>query len=91
MSDDLEQVATFDDEVSAEILAGMLRSEGVPVDVRADSTLPGLVAEVQVYVPRSLVHRARWFMNSLKVSETELNYAATGELSGNKDDSRDPK
>ena len=86
MSEDLEQIAVFADEASAEVLAGMLRAEGVPVDVRLDSPLPGLVNEVQVMVPRSLAHRARWFMNSAKVSDVELNFAATGKLKCSKDD-----
>jgi hypothetical protein len=80
MTEDLTQVATFEDEASAEILAGMLRIEGVPTEVRPISPLPGIVDEVQVYVPTSLAHRARWFMNSSKVTDEELRFAATGEL-----------
>ncbi len=80
MTEDLTQVATFEDEVSAEILAGILRSEGVPTEVRPISPLPGIVDEVQVYVPTSLAHRARWFMNSSKVTDEELRFAATGKL-----------
>ena len=81
MAEDLTQVATFEDEASAEVLAGMLRSEGVPTEVRPISPLPGIVDEVQVFVPTSLAHRARWFMNSSKVTDEELHFAATGELS----------
>lgn len=80
MTETLEQIATFEDEASAEILAGMLRGEGVPTEVRLISPLPGLVDEVQVFVAASLVHRAHWFMNSLKASDAELRFAATGEL-----------
>ena len=80
MAEDLTQVATFEDEVSAEVLAGMLRIEGVPTEVRPISPLPGIVDEVQVYVPTSLAHRARWFMNSSRVTDEELRFAATGEL-----------
>ncbi len=80
MTEDLTQVATFEDEASAEVFAGMLRSEGVRTEVRPISPLPGIVDEVQVYVPTSLAHRARWFMNSSKVSDEELRFAATGEL-----------
>jgi hypothetical protein len=80
MAEDLTQVATFEDEVSAEVLAGVLRSEGVPTEVRPISPLPGIIDEVQVYVPASLAHRARWFMNSSKVTDEELRFAATGEI-----------
>ena len=80
MTEDLTQIATFEDEVSAEVLAGMLRSEGVPAEVRVVSPLPGIVDEVQVYVATSLAHRAQWLMNSSKVTDEELRFAATGEL-----------
>ena len=80
MSEDLTQVATLEDEASAELLAGMLRNEGVPTEVRPISPLPGIVDEVQLYVPTSLAHRARWLMNSSKVTDEELRFAATGEL-----------
>ena len=80
MSEDLTQIAALEDEASAEFLAGMLRAEGVPTDVRPISPLPGIVDEVQVYVPTWLVHRARWLMNSSKVTDEELRFAATGEL-----------
>lgn len=80
MAEGLTRIATYEDEASAEVLAGMLRSEGVPTEVRVISPLPGIVEEVQVYVPTSLAHRARWFINSSKVTDEELQFAATGEL-----------
>lgn len=85
MSEDLTQIATFEDEATAEVLAGMLRGEGVPTEVRPISPLPGVVDEVRVYVPTSLAHRAKWFINSSKVSDAELDFAATGQLNGNED------
>jgi hypothetical protein len=81
MTENLEQIAIYEDEVSAEILAGMLRIEGIPVEVRPDSPLPGLVNKVKVLVPGSLAHRARRLIKASAVSEAELNFAATGELS----------
>ena len=80
MKKELTQIATFEDEATAEVLAGMLRGEGVPTDVRPISPLPGLVDEVQVYVPTSLAHRAQWFINLSKVTDKELRFAATGQL-----------
>lgn len=80
MAEGLTQIATFEDEASAEVLAGMLRGEGVPTEVRTISPLPGVIDEVQVYVPKSLAHRARWLMKSSKVTDEELRFAATGEL-----------
>ena len=85
MADDLEQVATFENEASAEVFAGLLRNEGVPVVVRPISPVPGLINEVQVFVPISLAHRARWLMKSSEVTDAELIFAATGDL-GKDDD-----
>ncbi len=80
MDSDLTKVATLEDEASAEVLAGLLRSEGVPAEVRPISPLPGIVDEVQIYVPTSLAHRARWLIKSSEVTDEELRFAATGEL-----------
>ena len=80
MSDDLVKVASRDEEASAEALAGMLRAEGVPAIIHVISPVPGLIEEVQVWVPASLAHRARWFINTSKVTGAELRFAATGEL-----------
>ena len=74
------QIATFPDEASAEACAGLLRADGIPVEVRTMSPLPGIVDEVRVYVPSSMAHRARWLVDSAKVTDEELRYAATGEL-----------
>jgi len=79
-TDDWEALETFEDELSAQALAGLLRNEGVPVEIRVKSPLPGLVNDVQLFVPSSLAHRARWIINTSPVSEEELNFAATGEL-----------
>ncbi len=80
MSNDLVQVASSDEEASAEALAGMLRAEGVPAVIYVISPVPGLIKEVQLHVPASLAHRARWFINTSKVTDAELRFAATGEL-----------
>ena len=80
MTEDLTLVATVDDEASADALAGMLRVEGVPTVLHTVSPIPGIVEEVQVHVPASLAHRARWFINSSRVSDEELRFAATGEI-----------
>lgn len=80
MTEELTQVATTDEQASAEALAAMLEAEGVPAVVRTVSPVPGLIEEVQIHVPASLAHRARWFINSSKVTDEELRFAATGEL-----------
>ena len=82
MTDAWEQIESFNDELSAEVLAGELRGEGVPAEVVNQTHLPGPDNSVVVRVPASLAHRARWVMKSLKPTSAELVYAATGELSG---------
>ena len=83
MADDAPvQVAAYVDQASAEMLAGMLRQEGLPAEVRVKSSLPGIVDEASVLVPPSLAHRARWLISEARVTDEELHYAATGELPG---------
>lgn len=74
--------ATFADSISAEALAGLLRSEGVPCRVASNETLPGLATEFAVLVPSELLHRAQWVIKQAQVSEQELDYLATGKLPG---------
>ena len=81
-----ELVRSFEDEISAEAFAGHLRAEGVPAEVVVRSDLPGLINAVQVKVPTSLVHRARFVLNSLKPTDAELRFAATGELGSGEQD-----
>ncbi len=75
-----EKFESFTDEASAEALAEMLRAEGVPTQVKTRSPIPGVVENVSVLVPSDLAHRARFIAASTKVSDEELEYAATGKL-----------
>ena len=86
MSEKLVQVASTGEEASAEALAGMMRAEGVPVVIHAVSPVPGVIEEVQIHVPASLAHRARWLMNASRVSDEELRFAATGALGDDEDE-----
>lgn len=80
MSETWEYIQTFADEITAEAFAGSLRAQGVPAEVVVQSHVPGLVNDVKVRVPTSLVHRARFLLNSPKPTDAELTFAATGEL-----------
>jgi hypothetical protein len=77
-------VATFSDVPSAQTLAGLLRAEGVPVDLVSDTSLLGEVRHCEVRVPLALAHRARWLMSHAKFTDAELEFLATGRL-GNTD------
>ena len=80
MFDTWEELLTFEHEASAETLAELLRREGVPAIVEVQSPVPGLVESVRLVVPGNLAHRARWLLNSPKLSDRELAYMATGKL-----------
>ena len=80
MTDTWEEIKSFDDSLSAEALAAELRVEGVPAQVINHTHLAGLDDCVSVEVPTRLAHRARFVMKSLKPSEAELSFAATGRL-----------
>ncbi len=74
-----EVLVTCADQFTAEVQAGLLRNDGIPVDVRMESSLPGLVSEAKIFVPSLKLDRARWVIRHSEVSEEELYLAATGE------------
>ena len=67
-----EFFASFPDENAALALAGKLRSSECPTKVSPRKLASGLETEYCVYVPHSLVHRARWIIAQLPVSDEEL-------------------
>ncbi len=70
----------FPDRVSAELLARLLESEGVPTLVQSYRLEQALRTEWQVCVSAELAHRARWILLNHDFSEAELEYLATGKL-----------
>lgn len=74
------EFASFPDAVSAEAMAGLFRSEALPVRVIADEPVPGLAHGFRVLVPADLMHRARWIVAQAQVSDEELDFIATGKL-----------
>jgi hypothetical protein len=71
----------FSDRGSAEALVAVLGSEGVPARVESSELVAGIEARYRVLVPSSLVHRARWVLADSDLTESELDYLATGKLS----------
>jgi hypothetical protein len=67
-----EFFAAYPDENAALTLAGKLRSSDCPAKVSPRNLASGLETEYCVYVPRSLVHRARWIQAQLPISDDEL-------------------
>lgn len=80
MTDPWREFAVYSDAASAEVAAGLLRSEGVPVDIRSDVPVPGLIQGFSLRVPANLVHRAEWVLANAEFTEEELAFMATGHL-----------
>jgi hypothetical protein len=69
---DWELFRSFPDENAALAFAGQLRMSECPAKVSPRKLAGGLETEYRVYVPCSLVHRARWIVAQLPVSDEEL-------------------
>ena len=71
----------FSDRGSAEALAVVLDSEGVPARIESSKLVAGIETRHCVLVPASLVHRAKWVLADTDLTDSELDYLATGKLS----------
>lgn len=71
---------SFDNRALAEMMSERFLSNDVPTKIDYGAYHSG-VDGVHVYVPSHLVHRAKWLCNETALSDEELNYLATGELS----------
>ena len=81
MSETWQHLLSFENQAFAEAMAEHLRNKGVPTQVEVVSPVPGLIEDVRILVSSDLAHRARRIISSDKVSDSELEYAATGKLS----------
>ena len=76
----LAAIAAYPDAASAEVVAGLLRSEGVPVNVASDEPMPGLIQGFRLMVPAEMLHRARWVVANADFTDEELAFLATDRL-----------
>lgn len=83
MTEGWQSFEVFDDEASAQALAGRLRIEGVHAVVHREGLIPGL-ERFRVIVPEDSVQRAHRVMATAERSEAELTYLATGKLGGDR-------
>jgi hypothetical protein len=74
--------AVYPHHLAAHIVSGLLENEGLPTIVTAWTAFPD-VASATVWVPKHLMHRARWIEALAPPGDAELLFLATGELSGN--------
>jgi hypothetical protein len=80
LSEHWHEFAAYADAASAAVVAGLLRSEGVPVNVASDEPMPGLIRGFRVMVPAEMLHRARWVVSNASFTDEELAFFATERL-----------
>ena len=73
-------LACLSDVPSAAVLADILSSESVAVRVLTEAALMGQAAPCRVFVAAGQVHRARWILSQRSLSDSELTFLATGEM-----------
>lgn len=71
-------VATFGDQISAQALSGLLKSESLSCLLISDAAVPGLGTEFSVLVPTEQLRRAQLIREQNRVSDEELEFLATG-------------
>jgi hypothetical protein len=74
------EFATYGEAASAEVIAGLLRSEKVPARIVSDAPMAGLVGGFCVMVPVAMLRRAEWVLSQAQLTDAELSFFATGEL-----------
>jgi hypothetical protein len=73
-------VAVYSDRMSAEAVLELLAGAALPAYVSSNDHVPGLGTSFAIFVPSDLLHRARWILQDSEVSDRELTYLATREL-----------
>ena len=74
-----EAFAVYSHYLAAHIVAGLFENEGVPTIITAWTAFPG-ISSATLWVPKHLMHRARWIAALPTPSDAELSFLATGEL-----------
>ena len=78
LSDDWQALETFPNHLAAEIAAGVLRADSMPVRIESFGVVPGLEQGSQLMVPVALMQRAHWLLEHARVSDAELDDLAMG-------------
>jgi len=71
MDDEWCELAVYPDRASAEIVAGLLRVEAIPVRIEVDEPVPGLVKACSLWVPAASLERARALCSQAPLSDEE--------------------
>jgi hypothetical protein len=72
MQDDMVEFAAYPNTTAAEIVAGLLRSEGIDAQVRVDEPIPGLTRSIRLMVPMAMLSKARAVADGARMSDEEL-------------------
>lgn len=78
-------VTIYSDRISAEAALGLLAGDEIPAYISSDEHVPGLGTRFSILVPAELLKRAQWLLRESNLSEQELTYLATGELTDGTD------
>jgi len=81
-SDSWEWLEDCPDHLAAEVLAGQLRAESVPVYIQDEAAIPGLVRKSRIFVPKNFIHRAKWVLSRAPLSDAELEWLALAPSTG---------
>jgi Putative prokaryotic signal transducing protein len=79
-SDRWEWLEDCADHLAAEVIAGQLRADSVPVYIQDVAAIPGLVGSSRIFVPENFMHRAKWVLAQAPPSEAELEWLALAPL-----------
>lgn len=83
-------LACLSDVPSAAVLAEILSSEQVQVRILTEAALMGQAAPCRVFVAAAQAHRAQWILAQRALTEAELIFLATGELTEEEADPNNP-
>ena len=72
MTDDVVEFAAYPNVTAAEIVAGLLRSEGVEAQIKLDEPIPGLTRSIRLMISAALLHRAQSIVDEARLSDEEL-------------------
>jgi hypothetical protein len=78
MKDGWKEFAAYSDYASAEITAGLLRSESIEVEIAADEPIPGLARGFRLMVPSGMLHQAQMITANAAFTDDELDALARG-------------
>lgn len=75
-----ERFSWYQNDLNAHIAAGLLQNEGVPTIIESVGVSVDATSPCTLWVPKELLHRARWILAWPPPTHAELIFLATGEL-----------